>query len=408
MTISKVVLYSMLLFGALCLFADKMPLLLKARSDISFDKAEYFTSDQWYMEVIPCNFLAEEGAEMAFLVGYDMIYSDGASWMPFKVDDKGDVEVVKVSRNYNKFCLNNSLWAKSWNLGKVEYNNKAPELYVRDTIFTWRDTKGKTQSICVDAYVQSDGHGGLVYKAAQQCELRKKFFSSDFQRYTKIYPDRYEGFGLIRKPNEVASARFRDVLSGKAQRDFIANITKSLDASSLFVIRFDANGDGLADLYVTTEKDKVDKDKYKWTLYLNRDGQMQPATEQIVMNGEMRILLQVLDPVEIASKDAFYRALHYYGEGLLKESIAIIDKDDEFGASHTCKKLLDCGDLLGHDEVEKNATLRGRGLEYWKLDMKEKYGFWPPEFVDELIHGSSLIMIERIKCEEFKPGSTHE
>lgn len=408
--IMKKLLSVVLIFGFLYASADTMFVLAKARSDAEENKETFFDSSQWFVDIVPCGFLCSEDSKMAFVVAADNIYSDGARWSPKKINSNGEINDVEISRKYNRYCKGNDLWARRESFWRLDYNDgKPPVLYVSNIGFQWQDSKQKTWSVRVDSLVSANSMGELECTPVRCGEVSRMIREHDFARFRHICPTRYEGFGLVRKASTDNELKSHKVISGEAQKKFVQELCNALPQSSIYVVRLDADGDGNEDMYVTTDESKVNESEYRWELYIYQAGRMIKAKERIVMNESKHAYIQVLDPEEVASKDSFYKLLHSFGDSSGCESVAIFDLDDKCGVSHTCKKLLPEKDRIARCKIIAcEGEKRGREFETWYFEVKDRLGYAPPQFLCDMLSDHSLVCIERIKCEEFKPGSTQE
>ena len=79
---------------------------------------------------------------------------------------------------------------------------------------------------------------------------------------------------------------------------------------SVYAVHLDADNDGDADCYVSSDAERTDDGKFSWTLFL-RDGKKLSRASESVYPVESRRELCRLNPQVSASKDSFCRIIRF-------------------------------------------------------------------------------------------------
>ena len=113
---------------------------------------------------------------------------------------------------------------------------------------------------------------------------------------------------------------------------------------TVFAVHLDADNDGDADCYVSSDAERTEDGKFRWTLFL-RDGKTLASASESVYPVESRRELCRLKPQVSASKDSFCRIIRFDVDPLfmvLDDSVgktAIRDAITEYD-THRIEKLV--------------------------------------------------------------------
>ena len=86
--------------------------------------------------------------------------------------------------------------------------------------------------------------------------------------------------------------------------------TSEKNKVTVYAVHLDADNDGDADCYVSSDADRANGGKYKWLLFLRRGKTLSHVLEAVYPVEDHRELCK-LDPQVTASKDSFCRVIRF-------------------------------------------------------------------------------------------------
>ena len=229
-----------------------------------------------------------------------------------------------------------------------------------------------------------------------------------FVRLDRIYPEFYSVSDVVRRPWCWAGCnRMPDSLAARLKprggiarpegfdafvrryRDDVRKRTGHVRPLPVHAVFLDADNDGDADVYMSSDAEAVAGGRFRWTLFLNDGGRFERAADTIWFNREARACMESLEPQDVAGKNAFYRIV-WLGDPY-KPCVALIeDMDGEFH-SHTYMRCVPA-------EERKAVDI---GSDEWLGRNEGRLGFVVPHDFLGTLKWLWFVRLERLPCETF-------
>ena len=333
---------------------------------------------------------------------------DGFSWRSAWYKMQG----ISCPSGQVEFCL----YCLPKEIYKVKHTGKPYRIAVLnagfDEIYHDGSRDGRQRFIYDTAFL-SLSTNGILTKASIPNGFDSLFAEPGFSGLSRIETEWYKGSEMERcddlseaVPPLVNFDADRNIEEAKIQ-DFVARYRKEVNIKlnssgklTVFVILLDADNDGDADLYVSSDAEKAGGSMYRWHLYLNDSGSFAKAKERVWFNRKgPGALVEILEPEEVAAKDAFHRVLL---QKPFEPTVVILDAEEGRLHSHTVKNPLIAGDMKKRPRPKSNDDREGwDAREEWAGSFWKKHGFPPPFDFRELVADPWFFALERLPCREF-------
>ena len=302
-----------------------------------------------------------------------------------------------------------SIYSHSWALYVVSFNGVRGSLYGNDVIvhdirnFGTRDHGQKIYRD--DVLLKMDANGLLCATS-----VKNGFFdlvaNPGFKRLDRAQTEFYRGAEMqLVKRTETAT----DISLIRPQGfiEFIRKYREEIKRRSdikrkmaIFAVFIDADNDGDADFYVSSDNECRQNGQNEWHLYLNDGGKIARAENVIWFNAGKRRNREAINPDEVAGKDSFYRIQRKDG---FVPSIVILDREgNTFHSRASLRQRLSPPPVrqakhLSYDKAKEFY----HALEEWQWNQRAKLGFIPADDFEELIIRHDFLRLERLECETF-------
>lgn len=172
-----------------------------------------------------------------------------------------------------------------------------------------------------DCFLRVDDNNQLLVSKIDP-NLDTIFYKENVLRIARLYSEGYQGYNFkytpatdwfgYKYPKPIPVSDAPDGFSGfaasyKKEAQMRAGATNDVPIYAVFL---DADNDGHADCYMTSEADCVEKDVYRWFLYKNAVGKFAKARDAVHPVAG-RDDLPTLNPRVLARKDAFCRIIRF-------------------------------------------------------------------------------------------------
>ena len=169
---------------------------------------------------------------------------------------------------------------------------------------------------------------------------------------------------------------------------------------TVYAVFFDADNDGDADFYVTSDAEGRPNGQYEWHLYLDDGGKFSKSEKAVWFNKDKPRNRESVEPDETAGRDSFYSVQRSFG---FSPSVVILDRDDDTFHSRTHRRQIKSPPPTPparHLSYEQEREYYPE-FEEWKWEQKAKLGFEPACDFTEIVLNYDFLRLERLKCETF-------
>lgn len=167
---------------------------------------------------------------------------------------------------------------------------------------------------------------------------------------------------------------------------------------TVYAVFLDADFDGDADCYMSSDAEAVGDGRYSWTLHLNEANEFRKTKERVWINRGTIHDIAMLEPQDVAPKNAFYRAVRTYGT----PQILVMESDGKRLHTHAYTHLLSEEDRRNCPPQNRNLLKAGQQtFDAWEGAMTAKYGFAPPKDFRDQISWLFFHHLERLPCLEY-------
>ena len=164
---------------------------------------------------------------------------------------------------------------------------------------------------------------------------------------------------------------------------------------TVYAVFLDADLDGDADCYVSSDAETVVDGRYRWTLYLNDANIFSKAKDRVWRNRGTIYDVAMLEPEDVAPKHAFYRVVRTHGS----PQILVMESDGTRLHTHAYTHLLSEEDRRNCPPQNKYLLKEGQQtFDDWQGEMRDKYGFMPPKDFRDQISWLFFHHLERLPC----------
>ena len=169
---------------------------------------------------------------------------------------------------------------------------------------------------------------------------------------------------------------------------------------TVYAVFFDADNDGDADFYMSSDVEVRKDGQYEWHLYLNDEGKFSKAEKAIWFNAGKEYNRESIDPDETAFRKSFYRVQRLYG---FSPSIVILDHDgNNLYSRASLRQMFSQPPLRPAKHLSRDQDKEYyHALDEWQWNQKMKLGFIPAYDFGELLIRPEFLRLERLPCEEF-------
>ena len=370
---------------------------------------QYFAPEEWFVEAIFFDFDGDGKVNEAIVASPDQAYTDGNDWSPTRRLKSGGIDIyTNVYVGVHLFCrrenfyeleragLQNTVVARDVSVGQYDAARKYRS--ERATVLVGID------NTCCFKLTQTDGGLGTVVSAA------------NFRSLAVMPVERYVGFDMMPSQNSQPTSP-RTMPEGKSLCSTVADAIRfcmflqsyrkdvkqkfRLDRNvAVYAVFFDADNDGDADFYVTSDAEGRPNGQYEWHLYLDDGGKFSKAEKTVWFNKDKPWSRESVEPDETAGKDSFYRVQRSFG---FSPSVVILDRDGSTFHSRTHRRQIKTphpAPPARHLTYEQEREYY-RELEEWRGKQEALLGFIPAYDFDEMLMRPESLRLERLKCDEF-------
>lgn len=260
-----------------------------------------------------------------------------------------------------------------------------------------------------DVLIGSEGQSGSLLSVRRLDDI---VFDPDFRLLERAHAEVYAGFDMKRlPPDKRFSAPEKEILPNgglvapvgfpafvRRYREEVKQRLGLMRLVTVYAVFLDADLDGDADFYVSSDAESVGDNRYHWTLYLNDANVFRKAKERVWLNRGTIHDVAMLEPEDVAGMGSFYRVVRTHG----LPQILVMESDGERLHTHAYTHLLSEKDRLRRPS--KDSELRRNGkycFEDWEGEMRKEYGFNPPMDFSDQVSWLFFHHLERLACKEF-------
>ena len=267
----------------------------------------------------------------------------------------------------------------------------------------------KTQKYSVQTILFSMPHGMRLVATKLANGLDDVVCNPDFRRIERAQAEVYTGFDMKRlPPDQRHSIPDRENLPNgglTAPGDFKtfaqhyrSEVKQRLGIKkpvTVYAVFLDADLDGDADCYVSSDAETVVDGRYRWTLYLNDANIFSKAKDRVWRNRGTIYDVAMLEPEDVAPKHAFYRVVRTHGS----PQVLVMESDGTRLHTHAYTHLLSEEDRRNCPPQNKYLLKEGQQtFDDWQGEMRDKYGFMPPKDFRDQISWLFFHHLERLPC----------
>ena len=377
---------------------------IKAFMDVE-NPFRYFKPDEWVVEALFFDFDGDGKMQEAFLASPDQRYADGNGWVTTRKNN------VTGKFEYHPTVGEDSLdiYSHSWKLYVVSLDGVRDRLYGNDVMIYDIKNFGAsngTQNIYRDDVLLRMDTNGFLRATSMKNGFSDLVSNSGFKRLDRAVTEFYKG-KEVKFVKRSETATDISLSRPKEIEEFVRQYREEMKRRfavkrkvNVYVAFLDADNDGNADFYVSSNVEKRQDGQYEWHLFLNAEGKFGKAEKAIWFNADKEYNRESVEPDEIAFKDSFYRVQRRYG---FSPSTVILDRDgDNLHSRASRRQELSQPPLRPAKHLSyEQAKEYYRSMEEWQWDQKLKLGFIPAYDLEELIIRPEFLRLERLHCEVF-------
>ncbi len=366
---------------------------------------EHSSPDGWVVEALFFDLDGDGRTEEAFLAAPDQHYADGNAWVAVRknaVTDRVECHPAVGESGIN-------LFSHPWKLYVVSCSGICDRLYGNDvTIYDIRNygTRGSKQKTYRDDVLIGMDTNGFLRATSVKDGFSGLVAERGFKRLGRAVTEFYKGedMRLARRSGMVSDVsaskpkgfgEFAEKYRGETKRRL--GVDRKV---TIFAVFFDADNDGDADFYVTSDVEVRNGGQFEWHLYLNGGDRFFRADKAVWFNTDKGYSRESIQPDETAPMNSFYRVQRDNG---FVPSIIILDRNGgEIHSRAAIRQALSPRPVppakhLSRDQ-EKDYY---RSVEEWEWGQKQKIGFIPAYDFDELVARCDFLRLERLESEVF-------
>ena len=315
----------------------------------------------------------------------------------------------KVESHPRRFESGLDIFSHSWKLYVVAFDGVRDRLYGNDVLMYDIKNFGasnETQNIYRDDVLLRMDTNGFLHATSMKNGFSDLVSNQGFRRLDRAVTEFYKG-------KEVKFVKRSEAATGislsrpKGIGGFVGKYRESVKRRfgidrkvAVYVIFIDADNDGDADFYVSSDVEVLKDGQYRWHLYVNDGDKFAKAENAIWFNADKEYSRESISPDEDASKNSFYRVQRKYG---FAPSTVILDHaGDGLHSRASLRQRMSKPPLrpAKHLSYEQEKEYY-HALEEWQWNQKSKLGFIPAYDFDELVVRPEFLRLERLPCEEF-------
>ena len=360
-------------------------------------------SNRWSVAAVFFD-LNRDGCLDALVATPDQRLGRSFDWLPMQKTDDGGVFIQYYDRSYLSVGCATFLMYKATLSGGLS-------LLVGKDCFVEKYEEGKRVWLKYpyDLIFRTDA-AGRHNPQLDPFMVDKVVDNPDFICLERVEPSWYLGYDLkLAPPNKERTISDRENLPNgglAAPADFKSfarryrdevkrrlNLTRPVTVYAVFL---DADLDGDADCYVSSDAEAVGNGRYRWTLHLNDANVFRKAKERVWRNRKTIHDVAMLEPEDVAGKDSFYRVVRTYGS----PQILVMEYDGKRLHTHAYTHLLSEEDRTRRPSDDPELKRNGKFcMEDWEDEMRGKYGFMPPKDFRDQVSWLFFHHLERLPCE---------
>ena len=302
-----------------------------------------------------------------------------------------------------------AIFSYSWEMYVVSFIGVRDRLYGNDvTVYDIKDfgTRNDTQKIYQDNVLLKMDTNGFLCVTSVKNGFTDLVSNPGFRRLDRAVTEFYKGFDV--KFDKRSSAATDISLSEPTDFDRFVNTYREETKQRLgikrkvtvFAVLFDADNEGDADFYMSSDAEREENGQYKWHMYLVKDGKYSKAEKKIWFNTGKEFNREFIEPDEIAGKNSFYRVQREFG---FKPSVVILDCIEGNLHSRTAlRQVLTPPPTrpARHLSYEQRREYYS-ALDEWEGTQKAQLGFIPAYDFEELVLRPEFLRLERLECRSF-------
>ena len=370
---------------------------------------KYFASEEWFVDAIFFDFDGDGKANEAIVASRDQAYTDGSDWNPTRRLESGSIDI------YTNIYVGVHLFGRRENFYELERAGLRNAVVARDVSVGQYDAAREYCSERATVLVGIDDT--CCFKLTQiEGGLDTLVYASNFRSLAVLPVERYVGFDMTPSQSNRSESP-RTMSGGKPSCSTVADPTRfgkflqcyrkdvkqrfSIDRKvTVYAVFFDADNDGDADLYVTSDAEGRPNGQYEWHLYLDDSGKFSKSEKAVWFNKDKPRNRESVEPDETAGRDSFYRVQRSFG---FSPSVVILDRDGDTFHSRTHRRQIKSPPPTPparHLSYEQEREYYPK-FEEWKWEQKAKLGFEPACDFTEIVLNYDFLRLERLKCETF-------
>ena len=347
----------------------------------------------------------DDGEEEALIADVSNRDRSGNGWVVTQINSQTGM----VESHPRRFESGLDVFSHSWKLYVVAFDGVRDRLYGNDvTIYDIKNfgARNGTQNIYRDNVLLRMDTNGFLRATSMKNGFSDLVSNPGFRRLDRAVTEFYKG-KEVEFVKRTAAATDISLDRPQGLDWFVRKYREAMKRRfggdrkvAVYAIFLDADNDGDADFYMSSDVEVRKDGQYGWHLYLNDGGKFSKAEKAIWFNAGKEYNRESIDPDETAFRNSFYRVQRMYG---FSPSIVILDQDGDSLHSRTSLRQMSSqpplqpAKRLSRDQEKEYC----HALEEWQWDQKMKLGFIPAYDFEELIIRPEFLRLERLPCEEF-------
>ena len=370
---------------------------------------EYFPSGMdasyWYDFEVLFFDLDGDGNEEALIAGKINRDRSGNGWVVTKING----QTGKVENHPRRLESGLGIFSHSWELYVVALDGVCDCLYGNDvTIYDIRNfgARNGTQTIYNDNVLLRMDTNGFLRATSMKNGFSDLVSNAGFKRLDRAVTEFYKG-KEVQLVKRTETATDLSLSRPKGVDEFVRLYREEMKRRfavrrkvNVYVVFLDADNDGNADFYVSSDTEKRQNGQYEWHLYLSAEGKFAKAEKTMWFNADKWYNRESINPDEVAGKDSFYRVQRR--DGFLPSTIILERDGDTLHSRASLRQRLSQPPPppSKHPTCEQQKE-HYRAKEEWQWEQKSKLGFIPAYDLEELIAWHDFLRLERLPCEAF-------
>lgn len=360
---------------------------------------EWLESKDWWVNVCPLK--SEDGDKsVVCMSSKDQWYRDGGPWSFWRKGGQGRISEIKPDKG-------KTLYSQDYNFYNIEAEDHKVTVICLNAGVGYYD-KDHKWNYCVQDVKMNISDEDRISMEMINGGLERMVLEAEFRRVNRSEIKRFGGFDCSYTSQELSSQQIDDGIKGSSclsqlvnrYRDEIKVKEKSSGSLTVYGIVLDANNDGVDDVYLTSEVERVGTDEFAWHLYLG-DGKGYTRATGVFWfnkNNPSACSVEAIKAEESAGKYCFYQVVFKGND----PAVVILDGKRDVLMSRTLDVPLFKDWSVSRPKDESDGY--DSPYTVWKCGFKDKFGFWPPMSVRAMLCMPSFVEIRRLVCYTFKEG----